>query len=269
MSIVEFLFSFYEKNGLFCLTKFLTNNNDQERKEKCLKAFHNASLFEEEYKLKITEEGIFDNLIDLLQHDENPVEIQELCFSIIANLCNECVKNKRIFRKKGGVDLIVNSLKDPRLINSSRYSLFTISVLDCLWNSILGNRKNENIFLDNEGLYVLLEFLESSDVMHKKLTLSSLSFLIENPKAVNYFCDWNSSKSMINATQLLIRIYEKEDARFGVTYDDGIISNFERPLNPQKVESNFFGLDKKKSFKDFDNKLVVSYGRTTTYDSKK
>jgi hypothetical protein len=48
--------SFYEKNGLFCLTKFLTNNNDPEKREKCLRAFNNASLFEETYKLKITEE---------------------------------------------------------------------------------------------------------------------------------------------------------------------------------------------------------------------
>lgn len=57
---------FYEKNGLFCLTKFLTNNNSPEKREKCLRAFNNASLFEEAYKLKITEEGILDNLIDLL-----------------------------------------------------------------------------------------------------------------------------------------------------------------------------------------------------------
>lgn len=58
---------FQEKNGLFALTKFLTNNNDPERREKCLRAFNNASQFEEEYKLKITEEGVLDNLIELLQ----------------------------------------------------------------------------------------------------------------------------------------------------------------------------------------------------------
>jgi len=49
------------------LTKFLTNNNDPERRERCLRAFNNASQFEEEYKLKITEEGVLDNLIELLQ----------------------------------------------------------------------------------------------------------------------------------------------------------------------------------------------------------
>jgi len=35
---------FYDRNGLFALTKFLTNTNDSERREKCLKAFANISL---------------------------------------------------------------------------------------------------------------------------------------------------------------------------------------------------------------------------------
>lgn len=47
--------------------------------------------------------------------------------------------------------------------------------------------------------------------MHKKMGLSCLSALIENPKSIPYFCDWFSGKTMINATQLLIKIYEKED----------------------------------------------------------
>ena len=46
--ILDKFCSFFEKNGLFCLTKFLTNNGDPERREKCLRAFANASLFEEE-----------------------------------------------------------------------------------------------------------------------------------------------------------------------------------------------------------------------------
>jgi hypothetical protein len=61
---------FESKKGIFCLTKFLSNVNDIERREKCLKAFCNASLFEEEYKLKITEEGVMDYLLDFLQGDE-------------------------------------------------------------------------------------------------------------------------------------------------------------------------------------------------------
>jgi hypothetical protein len=79
----------------------------------------------------------------------------------------------------------VNSLKEPNVATSKRYALYTLSILDCLWNAILGNKKNENIFLDNEGMYVLLEFLEECDEMHKKTALSCLSYLIENSKVNN------------------------------------------------------------------------------------
>ena len=86
---------------------------DPERKEKCLRVFANASLFEEEYKLKITEEGIIDTISDLIVHDsENPIEIKELCYTIISNLCNDCQKNKKLFRNKGCIELILSSLKD-------------------------------------------------------------------------------------------------------------------------------------------------------------
>ena len=115
---------------------------------------------------------------------------------------------------------------------STRYILYTVSILDCLWNTILGSRKNESLFLDNEGMFVLLDFIEECDPIHKKMALSSLSYLIENPKALSYFCDWSSNKTMINATQLLISIYESEDTKYGVKYHDGIINNFECPLNP-------------------------------------
>ena len=37
---------FEAKRGIFCLTKFLSNVADVERREKCLRAFVNASLFE-------------------------------------------------------------------------------------------------------------------------------------------------------------------------------------------------------------------------------
>ena len=113
---------------------------------------------------------------------------------------------------------MVNCLKDINVAVSARYVLYAVAILDCLWNSILGNKRNETAFLDNQGMYVLLEFLENCDQIRSKMALSSLSFLIENPKSIPYFCDWNSTKTMINATQLLIKIYEKEDSKYGVKY---------------------------------------------------
>lgn len=55
---------------------------------------------------------------------------------------------------------------------------------------------------------MLLEFLEDCDKMHRKMGLSCISYLNENQKTALFFSEWNSTKTMRNATQLLIAIYE-------------------------------------------------------------
>ena len=121
-------------------------------------------------------------LIDLIANENENIEIKELCFTIISNLCKGCNKNKKQFRNKGGVDLIINSLKNPNICNSERNALFALAVLDCLWNSTLGNKKSESLFLDNEGFYILMEFIESCDEIHRKMSLTCLCQLVENTK---------------------------------------------------------------------------------------
>jgi hypothetical protein len=162
-----------------------------DRKEKCLRAFVNASTFGEEYKLKIADEGVIDVLLDLVGNESENIEIKELCFNIISNLCKGCNKNKKSFRAKGGVDLIIESLKGKssgaggrggEVGRSERNALYALSILDCLWNSVLSNKKSESLYLDNEGFYVLMEFIEACDDIHRKMSLTCLSQLVENTK---------------------------------------------------------------------------------------
>lgn len=177
---------FIDQGGLPALTKFLNNSSDIDRKEKCLRAFVNASMFDEACNLKIADEGVIDLLLDFIGNDAENIEIKELCFTIISNLCKGCNKNKKQFRSKGGVDLIIQSLKDPNICKSERNALYTLSVLDCLWNAVLGNKKSESLFLDNEGFYVLMEFIEACDEIHRKMSLTCLSQLVENIKVTIY-----------------------------------------------------------------------------------
>lgn len=57
--------------------------------------------------------------------------------------------------------------------------------------------------------------------------------MLENKLSLQSFVEWNSHKSGLNATQLMIRLYEEENKRFGVDVTDGIIRNTERPLFPK------------------------------------
>ena len=45
--------------------------------------------------------------------------------------------------------------------------------------------------------------------------------------------EWNSHKSSLNATQLLIKLYQEENVRFGVSFEKGILQDVERPLLPK------------------------------------
>ena len=60
-------------------------------------------------------------------------------------------------------------------------ALFTLSLLDCLWHSVLNCNKNEAFFLENEGFYVVLDFVDYCHPMHRKLALSILAVLIGRP----------------------------------------------------------------------------------------
>jgi hypothetical protein len=158
--------------------------------------------------------------------------MRETAFNIISNISKDCRPNQKEFRRKGGIEILKENLQYSEVDQTGNASTFLLSVLDCLNNSVFGNKRSELHFLDIEGVYVLLDLIESCETSLKRLTLSSLCTILENNKSFQYFVEWNSSKTTINATQLLIKLYEEEDNRFAVKYNNGILSNIERPLLP-------------------------------------
>ena len=89
--------------------------------------------------------------------------------------------------------------------------------------------------MDLEGVYVLLDLIETCEESLKRLALASLCTILENNKSFQYFIEWNSSRTGLNATQLLIKLYEQEDSRFGVKYSvNGVLETIERPLVPRE-----------------------------------
>ena len=108
-----------------------------------------------------------------------------------------------------------------------------MAALDCLSKAVFDNKRSQLHFLDNEGVQVLLDLVENCEYTLKRLALSCLCTLLENKKSFQSFVEWNSHKSGLNATQLLIQLYEQENKRFGVEVQDGILHNLDRPLFPK------------------------------------
>ena len=64
------------------------------------------------------------------------------------------------------------------MLKSERIALFTLSILDCLWQTVLNCPQNEEHFLENEGFYVIMDFIDKCHLMHRKVALSILTVLI-------------------------------------------------------------------------------------------
>lgn len=106
---------------------------------------------------------------------------------------------------------------------SGNASTFVLSVIDCLSSSVFGNKRSELHFLDIEGVYILLDLAETCEESLRRVCLSAICTILENPKSFQYFVEWSSGKTTINASQLLIRLYKEEDKRFGVDVENGML----------------------------------------------
>ena len=100
-------------------------------------------------------------LLQIIQSGvEVHLDLREFSFNIIANICKDNRENQKEFRRKGGIELLKVNLAYSEVEQSGNSSTFLLSVLDCLMNSVFGNKRSELHFLDIEGVYVLLDLAE-------------------------------------------------------------------------------------------------------------
>ena len=217
--------------------KFLTSFPDSERRLSCLKALNCTSKYDY-FKKDITDAGIIDSLFEIIQQQKDiSLEIREYCFNILSNVCKNFRPAKKEFRRKSGVELIKESLASNLKGESGNTSTYFLALNDCLQNAILPNKRSELHFIEIGGVYTLLDILEACQDMLTRVFLSTLCTLVENQKAIQMYVEWDSARTTINATQLMIRLYTKEDLRFGVQYENGVLKNSDWPLNPKEDKS--------------------------------
>ena len=243
---------FHARDGHSILIQFLSAFNDYERRLSCLKVLLNTSEYDF-FKKDFADRGIMELLLDIIQNTkENSLDLRELSFNIVSNICKDTRPNQKEFRRKGGIEIIKENLRYGEIDQTGNSTTFLLAVLDCLNYAVYGNARSELHFLEIEGVYVLLDLLEECQESLKRLVLSSMCTILQNGKVFKYFVEWNSSKTTINATQLLIKLYEEEDKRFSVEYEKGVINSAERPLFPQT--SYFARKDKENNNEEYIQK---------------
>lgn len=180
---------------------------------------------------------LIDFLLEIINNsNENSLEAREYSFNIISQMCVSNKLAQKEFRRKGGIEILKKNLNYQNILDQiGNQKIFILVVLDCLWNAVIGNKRNEEQFIELDGLFTLFEILEQSDDIHIKIILSCVASLVDNKRSFSYFIQWKSNaNSNIDATKLLINIYRSEDKKYGVVYENGILQlSNRRPLNPR------------------------------------
>lgn len=163
--------------------KMIANYSDYDRRLACMKAILQASKFEF-FKNDFNNSGLIDVLLEIINSGTAVhLDLRENAFNILSNLCKDNRNNQKEFRRKQGIEYLKTNLAYSEVEQSGNASTFLLSVIDCLSNTVFGNKRSELHFLDIEGVYVLLDLAESSEECLKRLCLSAICTVLENPKS--------------------------------------------------------------------------------------
>lgn len=128
-------------------------------------------------------------------------------------MCQGLNASKEVFGACGGIPLIIPYLSYDSP-NGEEKDAVLISAIECIWSSVCGIQKNEDIFFELEGIYVLLDLLESTSCNIKGHIMGCVLDLLENPKFIYLVFKWRTkhdvSKGII---QLLICLWDDEEKR--------------------------------------------------------
>lgn len=96
---------------------------------------------------------LFDTLLPIVNNTQavGTLNLKELAFNILSFLCKDQRENQKAFRRKNGIETVVEALQFKEIDQSGNATTFLISVLDCLANSVFGNKRSELHFLDIDG----------------------------------------------------------------------------------------------------------------------
>jgi len=149
---------------------------------------------------------------------------------------------KELFGNEG-VQILVSYLKKrPELVwNGLGYQRLIIGTIDCVWATVVGCIFNEDLFIQSEGVFYLLDILEVSAKSMQNLILGCVLDLSDNPKTLTHMLQWESKDNQ-SVAHFLCALWRDEERGLGVERDEnGVILDTSRPLASalaEEVESS-------------------------------
>ncbi|KAJ3274779.1 hypothetical protein HDV01_001982 [Terramyces sp. JEL0728] len=160
--------------------------------------------------------SVFEKFLEILSRKTPSTEIWVKCLLCCSSLCQGYKVNKQHFGEAGGVELMIEFLKydtcDPK-----EKERILLSTVECIWGTICGNFVFENKFLQLDGMFYLLDLLETSTYDNKRHALGCLLDFLENPKAVLHVLQWRTKENPTKGIEhLLIGLWNMEEEKLEV-----------------------------------------------------
>ncbi len=176
------------------------------------------------------------------------------CVRNITVMCSQSELSRKQFRESKGIIPVVQSLNEysksrPPLVgklarvkfsgassfenaassnedSGGDVNILVVSILDCIWKSIVGSDRNEEEFAQKLGIDALFDVLEVSSFLLRRMILKLISDLFLNFKLCSFAYAWRSHKTMRSIGQILCHCWMDEEIRVGNVRDpDGVICN--------------------------------------------
>ncbi|XP_022085503.1 cilia- and flagella-associated protein 69-like [Acanthaster planci] len=198
-----------------------------------------VSIGEASVNQDFVDQGAINQILDILlsaSHSESDddvidVEMQSDMLSILSILCEGDIHRKELFGEKG-VKVVLQYLKTnpKKLCSGLGYHRMMLATVDSIWCCVVGAYLNEDLFLEGQGVFFLLDLLQTCSANMHNLILGCLLDLCENAKTVAHMLAWKSDKNTTVAS-LLIKIWKQEEQALGVARNEnGTIADTRKPL---------------------------------------
>ncbi|CAF1089108.1 unnamed protein product [Rotaria sordida] len=161
------------------------------------------------------------------------VDLDIICdgLFILSCLCELDVHRKEIFGSEG-IEMLIQLLviESQYVCGGLGYHRLLVAAIDCVWCCVVGSVINEDEFIQKQGIFALLDLIETNPKSLQNIILGCVLDLTENTKCLHFIMTWQGHKQQ-QFTHLLCELWRDEEHEIHVSRTEkGVINDHTKPL---------------------------------------
>ncbi|CAF1323044.1 unnamed protein product [Adineta steineri] len=224
--------SFFGKGG---------RNNKRSQLKHILKLFRSiVSTKDERIFMDLCDQGMIPLITGYLRRliqeksmSMDTVDLDIICdgLFILSCVAESDVHRKEIFGSEG-IEILIQILlmESSHVCGGLGYYRLLVAAIDCTWCCVVGSVINEDEFIQKQGLFALLDLIESNPKSLQNIILGCLLDLAENLKCIHFLMAWQGHKQQ-QFVHVLCELWRDEEREIYVSRTArGVISDPTKPL---------------------------------------